>query len=768
MNSIKKVYLFLIIFTALIISVCVVSFFLSESYFYVIISVIGGLYIVLVGILLLISFKLRDIISNDNEKQDQMSNIIEEKGEKLNEKDNQIKKLKNDTMTLRQRIFDISESYSTKIIENLKEANNRNLFIESVLDNISVNVYSLNKDGYIVSVNAELAKLLGMSKQDIIGEKYDYLSDIERDRIEKIYSQDLFEDIYHLEETININNNKIDVLKSIFVVRGEENEFIGAVVSFVDITRLKSLQRELKAINKENRDIMNNMKSGIISVGKNQRIKSQYSKFMEELFPDRQVSGVNLTEFLLYNNNSETVKGYLESFIDILLNRKRTPVSTINGMPITKEFPVIIYSESTGEYSQKFYKLNFERIYDNDEITGIMVLIDDITQQKVLKEKLEKEKQEHQKEIELIYNLLKINPQIGKESISEAYKNLAKLKSKVDSKNWEEGLENDKQYLNTLTRHSHSIKGLTKMLSMSDSSNSAHELENLFIEQRDNNSIPINRFIKKVNSKIEELEESLNKESALANRILGVEVEEIEDYESKVVGVEMEKIDTLLNNYNDLSLYITRSRTVPKKALLRLLDSIYRIKKGSVMPFVDTLNEMIKSISKSLGKKVHEIKLFGNTTEIDFKVVRTLKDPIIHLIRNILDHGIEYPEVRKQKGKNEYGNIYLSINEDETFLTISIKDDGSGIDMEKLRRKAKEMGISYEKENKLINLLFIDGFSTKEKVSEISGRGVGMSVVKEAVRNLGGKLYVKSVPDVGMTLTLKIPLTIISRQTVTT
>jgi two-component system, chemotaxis family, sensor kinase CheA len=90
------------------------------------------------------------------------------------------------------------------------------------------------------------------------------------------------------------------------------------------------------------------------------------------------------------------------------------------------------------------------------------------------------------------------------------------------------------------------------------------------------------------------------------------------------------------------------------------------------------------------------------------------------------------------------------------------------MDRKELKRKAKEMGVSYDKENKLVNLLFIDGFSTKDKVSEISGRGVGMSVVKEAVRNLGGKLYVKSIPDAGMTLTLKIPLTVISRETILT
>jgi len=173
------------------------------------------------------------------------------------------------------------------------------------------------------------------------------------------------------------------------------------------------------------------------------------------------------------------------------------------------------------------------------------------------------------------------------------------------------------------------------------------------------------------------------------------------------------------------------------------------------------LNEMIKNIGKSLGKKINNIKILGNTTEMDYKVLRTLKDPIIHIIRNILDHGVEYPELRINKGKPDTGNITMTIKEDETFLSLIIADDGAGIDMVKLKEKANKLGIECSNEKKLINLIFIDGFSTKDVATEISGRGVGMSVVKEAVRSLGGKLYIKSVQDKGTSIIMKIPLSII-------
>lgn len=696
-----------------------------------------------------------------------LSSTVSEKEKELEEGKAKQKKLKDKTIQLQQRIFEISESYSTKIIENLKEANNRNIFIQSVLDSINVSVYSLNHKGIIVSINKTMLEEIGVEdKEEIIGNRYDILSYIEKDHLDKVFVDGVYESIENVEEIVFVNYNELDILKSISVVIGEENDFLGAVISFVNITHLKDLQRELHHINKQNQDILNNIKSGIITIGPDSIIKSQYSQFMEELFPDRNIAGENVIEFLIKNLIDNNTEDYLISLLDIILNRKRTPVSTVNGMPIAKEFPVrlLIEKHDEEELLQKYYKLNFERIFEDGEIMGAMLIIEDITDEKQLRENLKKEKEAHQKEIELIYNLLKVNPQLCKDSINESYKNFRQLKS-ILNRDWNDKGKIDKKTLNVLTRHSHSIKGLTRMLSMADTSQKAHELESLFTEQRDSGMMPFKQFIRQVKDDLAELERVLDKESSLANRIVGIEIDgKKEEGGEEHIPIETEKLETLISSYDDLSMYLASSQSIPKSILIRLLDSIYRIKKGSIMPFIEVLNDMIISISKSLGKKVNNIKLTGNTTEIDYKVLRTLRDPIVHVIRNILDHGIEFPEERKKKGKDPVGNIKFYLYEDETFLTISISDDGAGIDMRKLKEKANKMGISYPDDKKLINILFVDGFSTKDKVSEISGRGVGMSVVKEAVRSLGSKLYVKSSPNKGMSITIKIPVVVIKQE----
>lgn len=763
----KLILPFAITLTSLVLIIWLFIFYFGDSLIRVLVSIIALAYL---GLSIAFFTMLIKAINKTGSDTTELSSENEKLKSENEEKNKTIENLHNQVFKLQDRIMEISESYSTKIINNLKEANNRNLFIESVLDSIPVNVYSMNTKGLIVASNKELTETVNIDKKDLTGQHYEILSHVEKGHLDSIYNEDIYKNLYHEEEIIKINNKEFDILKSLSVVLGEEHEFLGVVVSFIDISNLKELQRELKAINKENQDILNNIKSGIISIGQDNIIKSQYSKYVEELFPDRKISNSSIINFLLKNNESKELQDHINSSIDIILHRKRTPVSTINSMPLLQEFPVNVEEERSNEeleqniYSHKFYKLNFERIYDNNNVTGAMVIIDDVTNQKILREKLQKEKESHQKEIDLIYNLLKVNPQICKDTIRESYKNLSQLKSLLKSKDRSKTPKLEESFLNTLTRHSHSIKGLTKMLSMSDTSQSAHELETLFTIQRDKNEYPVEVFIDKVNTHLTELEEGLNKESSLANKILGVEMNGEEAVDDKIVKVEAEKIESLISNYNDLTLYLAKSQTIPKKALINLMSSIYKLRKGSIIPFVELLNEMVKSISKSLGKKVNEIKLTGNTTEVDYKVVKTLRDPIIHIIRNILDHGIEYPEQRKQKGKSEKGNITIIINEDKTFFTIIVKDDGAGLDMEKLRKKAEKLGMNYKEEKQLINLLFIDGFSTKEKVTEISGRGVGMSVVKEAIRSLGGKLYIKSVPNKGTAITMKIPLTVISKE----
>ena len=174
---------------------------------------------------------------------------------------------------------------------------------------------------------------------------------------------------------------------------------------------------------------------------------------------------------------------------------------------------------------------------------------------------------------------------------------------------------------------------------------------------------------------------------------------------------------------------------------------------------------VVRDLSKE-AKKVINLNMFGEDTELDKTLIEEINDPLIHLIRNSVDHGIELPEVRKAAGKSETGNINLSAEQDGNNIIISIEDDGKGIDPEVIKEKAVSKGLLSKERAKelskqeIFNLIFLPGFSTAEKVTNISGRGVGMDVVKTNVAKLRGIINVESTVGKGSKITIKLPLTL--------
>src|SRR5271163_4242222 len=173
----------------------------------------------------------------------------------------------------------------------------------------------------------------------------------------------------------------------------------------------------------------------------------------------------------------------------------------------------------------------------------------------------------------------------------------------------------------------------------------------------------------------------------------------------------------------------------------------------------------VRDVATSCGKQVR-IEMIGQETELDKTIIEAIKDPLTHLVRNSVDHGIERPEARVAAGKRPEGCLTLRAYHQGGQVNIEISDDGAGLDREKIRRKAVERGLlSVEKaeqlsEREILNLIFLPGFSTAEQITNVSGRGVGMDVVKTNIEKIGGTVDVQSVVGVGTTVKTKIPLTL--------
>ncbi|MBI4685292.1 MAG: chemotaxis protein CheA [Nitrospirae bacterium] len=252
------------------------------------------------------------------------------------------------------------------------------------------------------------------------------------------------------------------------------------------------------------------------------------------------------------------------------------------------------------------------------------------------------------------------------------------------------------------------------------------------------------------------------------------------------VRVDIEKLDRILNTIGDLTLVkggvkrigeellenyghsplvadIYKISQSLEKRLSALQNQVLEIRMVPIGQIFSRLAQVIRKYSREVGKKI-ELLMFGEDTEIDKYIAEEVIDPLMHLVRNAIDHGIETEEERRKKGKRETGIIILKASQRGNHVIIEVKDDGGGIDIQKVKEKAVQKGLLEEgaeiDEKEIINFIFAPGFSTKEVVSEVSGRGVGMDVVKKKLAAIGGFAEIDTERDKGTTTALTIPITL--------
>jgi two-component system chemotaxis sensor kinase CheA len=250
--------------------------------------------------------------------------------------------------------------------------------------------------------------------------------------------------------------------------------------------------------------------------------------------------------------------------------------------------------------------------------------------------------------------------------------------------------------------------------------------------------------------------------------------------ENKTIRVNIERLDILLNLFEELVIDRGRleqiSSELNNQELQETVDRMSRttgdlqniILNMRMVPIEMVFNRfprMVRQLSRDLQKNVN-LEIVGAETELDRTVIDEIGDPLVHLIRNSLDHGIETPDIRKAKGKPEEGTVLLKAYHSGNHVFIEIEDDGAGINRDKVLQKALNNGIVNEQlaetltDKQVYELIFASGFSTAEAISNVSGRGVGLDVVKNTIETLGGNVSVDSVEGKGSRFSIQLPLTL--------
>ncbi len=251
-------------------------------------------------------------------------------------------------------------------------------------------------------------------------------------------------------------------------------------------------------------------------------------------------------------------------------------------------------------------------------------------------------------------------------------------------------------------------------------------------------------------------------------------------HQSQSVRVDIDKLDTLMNLMGELVINKVRLEQIGQahrlgeltetleqmdRVTTDLQNIVMKVRMVPVSAVFNRFPRMVRDVSKELNKEIN-LTIEGEETELDRTVIDEIGDPIMHLLRNSLDHGVEHPDDREAKGKPRTGEVGLIARHEGNNVVIMVTDDGSGIDANKIRKKAVEKGmISQEDADKLddadaVRLIFLPGFSTAEQITDISGRGVGMDVVRSKIESLSGHVDVETKIDEGSVFKIKLPLTL--------
>lgn len=265
------------------------------------------------------------------------------------------------------------------------------------------------------------------------------------------------------------------------------------------------------------------------------------------------------------------------------------------------------------------------------------------------------------------------------------------------------------------------------------------------------------------------VEEALRKQSPSGNARHG---------NGRMLRIQASKLDTLIDNVGELVIASSAvaelasrqndpSQTQAASEVARLVSIIrenaLRLRMVEIRDCFRRYHRTVRDVGRELGKDVR-LALEGEDTEVDRTVVEKISDPLLHMIRNAIDHGIEPSDERAAMGKSSHGTVWLKAYHDTGNVVVEIADDGRGLDADKIRRRAESRGLIREDdqlgEKDLYQLIFHPGFSTAEQISELSGRGVGMDVVKNVVEGLRGEIDVESVPERGTLVRIRLPLSL--------
>lgn len=477
------------------------------------------------------------------------------------------------------------------------------------------------------------------------------------------------------------------------------------------------------------RNLLNNAGQGFLSFGSDLLVREEYSNECLRIF-GAQISGARFASLIFPKDPEQQT--FVESIFFEIFNHQDYDMREVY-LPLLPTEIVI---------NSKHINIQYKMIKEseNDSTEVCMVILSDVTENRLLESQVEQER-----------NLLKmvVKVIVNRADFIQNVKDFRRFSTSGLQRILAGSGTNEEKFIE-IFRQLHTFKGNFSQLEMGVIVECLHQLETKMIDFKNSCGLNSDGGLKQFFEEID-LDTWLREDLAYLEEILGqkllTEHDELVISKNKLMEIE-NRIKTLLPP-SECKLLIPELRRLRYKPLAELFN-----------PFVDYINKL----AERFEKPIYPVKLNAEPIQVDPDAYKGIIKSLVHVFRNAVDHGLESIDERVELGKEEYGEISITISTSNKYIVIAVSDDGRGIDATSLRQKALAQGLLPEEQlqdasdNEIIELIFIDGFSTKDNVTDVSGRGVGLATIKNELTRLGGYPEVKTVLGQGTTFYLYIPL----------
>ncbi len=510
--------------------------------------------------------------------------------------------------------------------------------------------------------------------------------------------------------------------------------------------------RDVESARRDLADILDNMRQGIFTVGGDGRVGGQFSAFTRSLFEGVPIAGADAVELLQVGGQDDRqaearMRFWLENIIGG--DELQWLLASQEGV---KE---LSYRPKTGG-GPRFLELEYAPVFKDGAVAKVMVIAKDVTDLRTLEQEMDVKERSHQKNLARITEIAAMDAELFATFLDESRALLERCGRCMDRLERDPA---DRAAIDEVFRAVHTLKGNARIFHVSSVQDLAHDVEEEFQKLREDGSACTPEALAEATTRITALHAEFAEIERIGRQVLFGE--RTRRRAGATVQVPESRVLELRRRYKDLA------RALPPKTAKKELDDL----EGAVrsLTFVplgdlfDRLGKVVLDTARDLGKQVADLEVAGDDVAVDAKLVDKLRDVLVHAVRNAVDHGIEAPESRVAAGKPEKGTLRVQASWRDDKLVVTLSDDGAGFDLESVKRRAVERRALAESElgtlteSDALELAFLPGVTTSDKVTEVSGRGVGMDVVRTVMAGLQGTARVQSTRGVGSTLTLEIP-----------